>query len=262
MITVTDVCRVLENFAPINLQESYDNCGLLVGDYNTTICGVLLTTDVSIETVQEAKDLNCNMIVSHHPLIFSGIKRLTNQGYINPIIIDCIKNNIAIYAAHTNYDKVQGGVSYKMATKLSLQNIHTFIQSSADPNIGLGCIGTLEQAMPISSFFQVLKTTFGVKHIKHSQITSQQIVKKIALCGGSGAEFINNAIDAKADIYVTADISYHNYFLPNNTTVIADIGHYESEKFTKEIFYEQLTEIFPNFAFHISQNEKSPIFWD
>ncbi len=259
-IKVKDICKVLEDFAPLNIQESYDNCGLHIGDREMEVEGAILAIDVTEELVIEAIEKRCNMIITHHPLIFKGLKTITGEDYIQKIVILCIKHNIAVYAAHTNFDKILNGVSHRMAEKLKLTEVRKLVPDPNNSNIGLGCIGELPKALPTEIFINKIKTAFGVKVIKHSKLLKDNI-KTVALCGGSGAEFIDAAINANADIYISADISYHYYFNTRDRIIITDIGHYESEKYTKEIFYEQLTNIFPNFALYYAACDKSPVLY-
>ncbi len=255
---VKDICNVLEEFAPLEIQEAYDNCGLQIGDCEWEVGGVLLATDLTEDVVAEAKRKGCGMIVVHHPLIFGGLKKIVGKTYVERLVVDCIKNDIAVYAAHTNFDKVENGVSYRMAEKLSMRNVEMLVETSAGS--GLGCVGDMDEEMEIEEFFDRLKEVFGVAVVRHSRKLNGK-VKRVAVCGGSGSEFIGNAIESGADVYVTADVRYHEFFGAEDRIVVADIGHFESEKFTKEIFYEQVREFFPNFALYLSEEDRSPIFW-
>jgi dinuclear metal center YbgI/SA1388 family protein len=354
------ITQTLENFAPLALQEDFDNSGLIFGDENAEIRGALLCVDVTEEVIDEAISLNFNLIIAHHPLIFKELKKITGKNYIERCILKAIKNDVAIYAAHTNFDSVKNGVSYKMAEKIGLKNLSvlspkknalvkivTFLPvefsenvryaafeagaghignydfcsfsahgegtfralDGAEPflgeigkkhseaenrlefiapayladnvifaikdahpyeepaidvfalknlweNVGLGVVGTLQKPMNEENFLSYIKQIFQVAAIKHSKLLGKNITK-VALCGGSGAEFIGDAKRCGADIYITADISYHKFFEAENALIIADIGHFESEQFAKEIFYEQLIKVFPDFAVKFSKNEKN-----
>lgn len=253
---IIEILNTLEAFAPLHLQEHYDNSGLQVGNPHQPVTSVLLAVDITEATVDEAVATGANLIISHHPLIFSGIKKLTGSNYIERTVIKAIRHNIVIYSAHTNMDKAIGGVSYKMAEKLHLQNVRLLHPETETS--GLGCIGRLPQPEDALPFITRLKTTFNVPSIRHSQLISRKITT-VALCGGSGAEFIPDAIQQQADIYITADIKYHQFFLAENQLIIADIGHFESEQFTKEIFNEQLIGFFPNFAIRVAQSDINPV---
>ena len=237
---ISEAVKEIETFAPLHLQESYDNSGYMCGNPEDEITGILLAIDITEQGIDEAIDKGCNLIVSHHPLIFKGIKNLTPTNYINRCLIKAISNNIAIYAAHTNIDSVSNGVSMTMAKKLNLQNTTALFPKDEQGN-GLGLIGELPQSLPTLEFLKITKQLFNCQIVKHSSICKQNI-KTVALCGGSGAEFIERAINANADIYITGDIKHHDWFRAEERIVIADIGHYESEQYTKELFYSILTK--------------------
>ncbi len=248
----------LNGFAPNDYQESFDNSGLQIGDVNSEIVKVLVCLDVTEKVINEAISIGANLIVSHHPLIFHGIKHITEKTYIERVIRTAIKNDIAIYSMHTNLDKIQNGVSCRLAECIGLKNISILSTDIHNNNIGLGAIGELDEEYDEIEILNKVKQLLHINAIKHSPLLNKK-VKKIALCGGSGAEFIQDAIDKGAEIYFTADIKYHEYFMPENQIVIADIGHYESEIITKDIIYEQLIEIFPKFAVAKSQTECNPV---
>ncbi|MGN0186617.1 MAG: Nif3-like dinuclear metal center hexameric protein [Paludibacteraceae bacterium] len=353
-----NILDALEQIAPTALQENFDNCGLLVGQRQADITGILLCIDVSEQVIDEAKQHGCNLIISHHPLIFRGLKTITGSNEVERCVISAIKNDIAIYASHTCMDSVWGGVSFKMGEKLGLQNLQilvpqqqqllklvTFVPTThleqvrsalfaagaghighydacsyagegqgtfraetgthpfcgtvgefhtepetrlevilpkfrqatvvsallrahpyeepafdlialenAWPMAGLGVVGNLPESMDETTFLQCLKRTFACEAVRHSPFLGRP-VQRIALCGGSGADFITAAKAAHADVYVTADVTYHRFFEADNRLVIADIGHFESEQFTKEIFLEQLSKKIPNFAIRLAESE-------
>lgn len=359
---IGEVLSVLNKFFPLALQEGYDNSGLSVGDTSQEATGVLCTLDVNDEVLNEAIRLKANLIVSHHPVIFSGLKSLTGKNKVEKIVIKAIQNNIALYAGHTNFDNVNNGVNQVICQKIGLQNstilsplkekleklvtfvpiehadkvreaifkagagvigkydscsynlngvgtfrgdeetspyvgekgkIHkepetrietilpTWLQSKvvnalikAHPyeevaydlyslnnsfdTVGAGMIGELEAAMPANTLFQLLKRQFNAEGIRYSGDETKKI-KRIAVCGGSGSFLINDAIRQKADAFITGDVKYHQFFDNTNNLLIIDIGHFESEQFTKELFYEVLTENFPKFAVHLSEVKTNPI---
>lgn len=254
---ISEAVREIETFAPLHLQESYDNSGYICGNPEELITGILLAIDITEQVIDEAIEKNCNLIISHHPLIFKGIKKLIPTNYINRCLIKAIKNNITIYAAHTNIDSVSNGVSMTMAEKLNLQNT-TVLCPKDEQGDGLGLIGELPQSVPALELLQTIKQQFKCQAIRHSSICKKEI-KTVAVCGGSGAEFIELAINANADIYITGDIKHHDWFRAEDKIIIADIGHYESEQYTKELFYSILTKKITNFAVHYSQTDKSPV---
>ncbi len=364
MTKIKDISNFLESIAPLRLQESYDNAGLILGDQNSEITNVLITLDVTEDVVEEAIQKKCELIVAHHPIVFSGLKKITGKNYVERTLLKAIKNDVAIYAAHTNLDSVTGGVNGKICEKLGLENcrilqpadgllkklvtfvpvdhaekvrqavfeagaghignydscsfnIHgqgtfrgddttnpyvgkkgeqhyeneirfetifpAYIQGqvisaliNAHPyeevaydiyplenkfeQVGMGMIGTLPKELDETKFLQQLKKTFNTGVIRHTQLQNKK-VKKVAVCGGAGSFLLNRAISAGADFFVTGDFKYHQFFDAENKIVIADIGHFESEQFTKELFYELLTKNLSKFAVHLSEVNTNPVFY-
>lgn len=363
MTTIAEVLNEIERVAPIGYQESYDNSGLIYGDKQTNVNGVMLCLDVTEAVIDEALKQQCNLIVSHHPLIFSGIKKLTSGHYVDRCLIKAIKHDIALYACHTNLDNVlHNGVNQKIAHKLGLHNIRILNPKSAtlckiisyvpteytEPVLqalfasGAGCIGNYdqcsfsssgtgtfrgnEQSNPFSGspgeltregevkievvcetvkkhlaisallkshpyeevafdvielqnqhheigsgaigelinpvhaadFPEYIKKSMNAKVIKYTEFGGQTI-KKVALCGGSGSFLIQHAKQAGADAYVTSDIKYHDFFEGDGSMMICDIGHYESEIFTLEIFHEIITKKFVNFAVRFTEANTNPV---
>lgn len=359
---VKDIVAAIEEMAPLSYQESYDNAGLIVGRYDWELTGALVCLDVVEEVVEEAIEKGLNLIISHHPIVFKGLKRFNGNNYVERTVMLAIQNNIAIYSAHTNLDSVKGGVSDKMCDVLGLKNrkvldpvsedlkklityvpsdkaedvrtslfeagagrignydscsfnskgegtfkanegtkpyvgeqgeLHTepetrietvfpkhlqgkvisalhrshpyeeiaydiYSLDNKNNQVGLGMIGELEVPMDSKDFLLKLKELFHCGAIRHTPIVKDKI-KKVALCGGSGSFLLRKAKAAKADIYITGDFKYHEFFDAEGKLIIADIGHYESEQFTREIFYEIVTEKFPNFAVRISEINSNPI---
>lgn len=348
---ISELISAIEVFAAPELQEDYDNAGLITGSKSWECNGILCTLDVTVEVVQEAVDKKCNLIVAHHPIVFRGLKRINGNNYVEQVIIAAIKNDIAIYAAHTNLDNVVLGVNGMIAKKLGLQNISilqpknkmlrrliTFApvdkaddvrkavfaagaghigkysecsfnsegtgtfkaEEGADPyvgevgkqhqeketkieivypfyletqvvkalvdnhpyeevaydiftmdnvhyGIGAGVIGELTKPMDEKSFLQNVKDVFKADGIRHTELR-QKPVKKVAVCGGAGSFLIKRAIQSGADVYITADIKYHEFFDADGKIVVADIGHYESEQFTIDLLHDLFRQKFPNFA--------------
>jgi len=359
---LSHITSILEDFAPLSLQESYDNAGLVTGHKEMDISEALLCIDITESVINEAIQKGCNLIISHHPLIFKGLKKINGSNYIERCVIKAIKNDIAIYCAHTNIDSVLNGVSHKMGDKLNLINtrilspnkdnlkklicycpkehsekvrnaifkagagsignydncsfningegtfkanlkanpfvgekekIHTESETRIevllpnhisnkvisamkeahpyeevafdiinteinDTTTGFGLIGELEEEINTNDFLNLIKETFNCEAIRHSPLINTTI-KTVALCGGSGSFLINNAINNKADIFITGDIKYHDYFTTEDKIILADIGHYESEQFTKDIFYELVTKKIPTFAVRFSEVNTNPI---
>jgi dinuclear metal center protein, YbgI/SA1388 family len=362
MPVVKDIVQCVEDFAPSGYQEAYDNSGLQVGDFGATVKGILLAVDVTEEVVDEAIACEYNLIISHHPVIFSGIKRLIGRTYTERIIAKAIRNDIAIYSCHTNMDNIATGVSFRMAEKLGLSNLTvlkpmsgllyklvTFVplthaekvrtalfeagagnigqydscsfnlngegtfkaSENANPyvgergklhtepevrietifpkhienkvvsamikahpyeevafdiyplvnlhhHVGAGALGTYAQPVDETEFLSKLKSVFNVPFLKHTNLRGGKI-SKVALCGGSGSSFLPDAIKSGADVYVSGDFKYHQFFDAEGRILIADIGHYESEQFTLEIFYELLIKKFPNFALRFTKVKTNPV---
>jgi len=359
---VKDIVKLFEEFAPLSLQESYDNSGFLVGDKNSEITGVLLAIDITENVVNEAIEHNCNLIISHHPLIFKPLKRIIGENETQRCLLKLIKNDIAVYAAHTNFDNVIEGVNAKIADKIGLINRSVLLPMSenllklvtyipklhaisvrdaifeagagyignydscsfsvdgfgtfkandlAQPyvgeayklhtepetklefilpeyakskvlnallkshpyeepaydliplqntsnRLGAGLVGDLENEMDEVEFMNNLKKVFNCKSIRHTNLLSKKI-KRVALCGGSGSFLLKNAISAEADIFITGDFKYHEFFEADNRILIADLGHFETEQYTKHIFYEIITKKMPTFAVRISETKTNPI---
>ena len=257
---IIEVTNFLEQYAPLEYQETYDNCGLIIGDANTEIKGVLITLDCIESVIDEAIATGCNLIVAHHPIIFSGLKKINGKNYIERTAIKAIKNDIAIYAIHTNLDNVHNGVSAKIAEKLGLENCKVLAPKSdlINKQVGSGIIGELKTAVNTEQFLMDIKENMQTDCVRYTPIVNQEI-KRVAVCGGSGSFLLNNAIAAKADVFITADFKYHEFFDAENHIIIADIGHYESEQFTKDLIYDLLTDNFTKFAVRLSKVNTNPI---
>ncbi|HEY8401367.1 MAG TPA: Nif3-like dinuclear metal center hexameric protein [Cytophagaceae bacterium] len=359
---IKEITSFLESIAPLSLQESYDNSGLLVGDPGTEITKVLITLDITEEVIDEAVQEGANLIIAHHPIIFKGLKKLTGSNYVERTVLKAIKNDIALYAIHTNLDNVSNGVNYKIAEKVGLKNVKillpkkqtlkkliTFIPLEAtdkvmsalykagagnignysecsfqmegtgtfkpneaanpaigaanqlehvtekrteviypdyaesriiaalkethpyeepafdiipldneNPMAGSGVIGELEESREESDFLKELKARLSLDCIRHTAFTGKK-VKKVAICGGSGSFLLKNAVRSGADVYISADFKYHEFFDAEKKILIADIGHYESEVFTKELICEFLIKKFTNIAVVLSKIKTNPI---
>lgn len=259
MIKVKDIAGAIEEFAPLPLQEHYDNAGLQVGDPEMNVSAILLCLDVTEEILKEAKARNCNMIVSHHPLIFKGLKNLTGATPIQRIAMDALQSSIAIYSAHTNLDSAFDGVSYEMANNLGLKDLQVLVPSETGASTGLGVVGITGNPVPRMEFLRKVKETFGVKALRYSGESQNVVVRKVALCGGSGASFIENAIGAGADVFLTGDVKYHDFTNYGHRILIADIGHYESELCSRKILSRIIREAFPDCIAYFSETENNPI---
>jgi len=361
---IKDITDYLEELAPLNYAEDFDNVGLLIGNYSDSVTGVLVTLDTLEKTVEEAITKKCNLIVSFHPIIFGGIKKLNGNSYVERVVLKAIQNDIAIYATHTALDNSKNGVSAKISEVLGLKNnkillpkkgilkkLTTFVpienaeklrnalfnagagnignydrcsfnidgegtyrgNQNSNPtigekgenhtenetqisviyesrneatilaslqknhpyeeisyhlittenihqNIGMGMIGDLPTEMEENEFLLFLKKKMKTACIRHSNLINKKI-KKVAVLGGSGSFAISDAIKAGADAYVSADFKYHEFFKAENKIILADIGHYESEQFTKNLLVDYLTKKFSNFAIVLSEESTNPIYY-
>lgn len=361
-IAIHEILTELEFFAPLTYQESYDNSGLLVGDRHKKIDKALLTLDCTEVIVDEAIRTKAGLIIAHHPILFSGLKSLTGKSYIERTLLKAIKNDIAIYASHTNLDNVHQGVNYKIGQKLGLESmqvlspmsgtlyqLYVYVPQDAlekvrdsvfkagagqignyhdcsftqegigtfmpmqhakpyqgsifklekakeiklevlvpkhklqmvlhamktahpyeevaygyiplqNPNqeLGSGMIGEFKKPKTELDFLKWIKKQLNVKTIRHTALLGK-MVQRVAFCGGSGSFLLQNAISKGADAFITSDFKYHQFFDTENKLLLADIGHFESEQFTPEIFYDVLSKKFPNFAFHLSSVNTNPI---
>ena len=359
---IKDVTNYIEELAPLAYAEDFDNVGLLIGDYNTKVTGVLVTLDTLEETVDEAIAQNCNLIVSFHPIVFSGLKKINGNNYVERVVLKAIQNNIAIYATHTALDNVNNGVSAKMCEVLGLQNCKTLIPkkgiikklttyvpiaeaenlreklfeagagaignydncsfnidgkgsyrgnknsnptlgekgkvtfteetsisvtfdsylegkilqalfnthsyeevayeiitlNNSNQNVGMGMTGEFSDTIDEKEFLSFVKKTFKTDCVRHSELLDKKI-KKVAVLGGSGSFAIKNAIKAKADAYISADFKYHEFFTAEKKILLADVGHYESEQFTKNLLFDYLSEKFSTFAIILSEKSTNPI---
>lgn len=258
MTKVKDIAIAIETFAPRDLQEDYDNAGLQVGNREMEVSGVLLCLDVTEEILQEAIDRSCNMIVSHHPLIFKGLKSVTGGDAVQRIVAGAIRNDIAIYAAHTNLDAALEGVSHEIAHILNLKNIKVLDPRPDNPQTGIGVIGE-SSPTPKLEFLRRLKERFNVKNLRFSAHTPKLVIKKVAVCGGSGAYLIRKAIQEGADAIVTGDVKYHDFTTYGDYILIADIGHYESELCSQKIFSRIIRDSFPDAVVYFSEKETNPV---
>lgn len=258
MMKVKDVANAIESFAPKDLQESYDNTGLQVGDPEVVVSGILLTLDVTEDTLREAQLRKCNMIVSHHPLLFHGLKHITGSTPAERIVAEALRKGIAIYSAHTNLDSAFNGVSYEMAHILGLSDLIPLEAAVDDERCGLGVVGT-QQPFPAIEFLRRVKERFNVKALRYSSQSPQLVVRKVALCGGSGASFIRKAIALGADVIVTGDVKYHDFTSFASEILIADIGHYESEQCSKKILSRIIRENFPDSVIYFAESDRNPV---
>ena len=263
--TISELIDFLNEIAPPQLQESYDNSGLIVGNPHDEINGVLTCLDCTEEVVQEAIDRGCNLIVSHHPIVFRGLKTLTGASYIERVVINAIRNRIAIFAIHTNLDNVYyHGVNAKIAEKLALSDTAVLkpmlAYANAEKPVGAGLTGSLPYDMNCKVFLDYLKEKMALKVIRHTSL-NQNNIRRIAVCGGAGSFLLNDARNAGVQAYVSADFKYHEFFDAEKDLIIADIGHFESERFTIDLLFDLISGKFTNFAVLKTNIVTNPVFY-
>jgi dinuclear metal center YbgI/SA1388 family protein len=258
-MTIRDITSHLESIAPAHLQESYDNAGLIVGHPDTEVTGVLTSLDCTEDIIAEAKARGCNMVVAHHPIVFRGLKRFNGNDYVERTVIKAIKEDVAIYAIHTNLDNVRHqGVNERIAQRLGLENLRLLGPKNEEKTIGSGMVGELPTGMAEEVFLRHLKTSMDASLVKHTQLLNKE-VKTVALCGGAGGFLLSQAKKAGAQVFVTSDYKYHEFFDADGEIIICDIGHYESEQFTTQLLAELLTKKFPTFAVLCTELTTNPV---
>ena len=245
---VREIASAIESFAPLSIQESWDNSGLVIGSQEQEVHGVLLGFDCTPELVDEAAECGADMIVTHHPLIFSGIKKISPDEPVGLAVMKAIAAGVAVYAAHTTADKVPGGVSGAMARRLGLRDVH--ILDEEPGGFGLGAVGELQTSMGGKEFIEYVKSRFDLKVVRCSHVPEIP-VSRVAMCGGSGGSLMESARKAGAQAYLCGDISYHHFFTTKDFMVM-DIGHFEGEVEIVEILFSLLRKNFPNFAVYTS----------
>ena len=253
-----EIQNVLENWSPLKNAEEYDNVGLIVGESNSIINKAIITLDTTEQIIDEAIDNGCNLIITFHPLMYKGNETLKSEHYVDKIIVKALKNNINIYAIHTNLDNNPMGVSFKISEKLGLKNREIMIKKEDDKRIGMGMIGNLENEKTEKEFLDYLKKKMEISNLRHSNLVDNKI-KKIGVLGGSGSFGIEEALNKNIDCYVTADLKYPDFFKPNDGLLLVDIGHYESEKYTKELILNYLNKKIPKFACIIAKSRTNPV---
>lgn len=262
---IKTITSYLESIAPLFLQEEYDNSGLLIGDTEADVSNALICLDCTEAVVDEAIQKKCNLIIAHHPIVFSGLKRLTGRNYVERVVLKAIRNNLAIYAIHTNLDNVSEGVNKRICEKLGLSSLKFLaakLPSSEGEGRGVrsgsGMIGTLPKPMTELAFLNKVKKVMKAGSLRYTKLSGKKVLK-VAVCGGSGSFLLNDAIKAGADVFVSSDFKYHQFFDADNQIVIADIGHYESEQYTGQLIRDLLKQKFPIFAPRLSEINTNPV---
>ena len=258
---VKEVLSALEQFAPLPLQESCDNAGLQVGLTEAEVSGALLCLDVTEKVVDEAVQKGCNLIVSHHPLLFRGLKTISDLTDVQRTVRKAIRHDVCVISMHTNMDNARGGVNFKIAEKLGLTDV-TFLNPKrvGDVECGSGVIGTLTEAMAADDFVLKVKQTFGVECAMTNELLRRP-VSRVAICGGAGDFLLDDAVAAGVDAFITGEMHYHQYFGYEQRLQICVIGHYQSEQFTSEVFRDIIGRECPGVACYIAETNTNPILY-
>ena len=258
---IKEVLSALERFAPLPLQESWDNAGLQVGLTETEVSGALLCLDVNEAIVDEAIQKGCNLIVSHHPLLFRGLKTISDLTDVQRTVRQAIQHNIAVISMHTNMDNARGGVNFRIAGKLGLQNVRFLSAKTVDGvEAGSGVMGAFVAPLAADDFVRQVKKTFGVECAMCNELLRRPI-RTVAICGGAGDFLLDEALRAGADAFITGEMHYHQYFGYEQQIQICVIGHYQSEQFTTEVFQEILREACPSVKTVIATTNTNPILY-
>lgn len=254
---IRDIVAPIEEFAPLSLQESYDNAGLVVGRLDDELQGgVLLAVDVTEAVIEEAIDKGCGLIITHHPIIFHPLKRFNSASVVERCVEMAIRNNIALYACHTNLDSAPNGMSWRVGEMLGLQGME--VLQPTHEGAGFGVVGTLPQPTSEEKFLKQVQQTFSVDALRHSALLGRE-VRRVAICTGAGASLMAEARASECDIYLTADLKYNDFYTPDSHFVVVDMGHFESEFCAIAILFDILSKIFINFALHKSAQSKNPV---
>ena len=263
-VKIKDIICALERFAPLPLQESYDNAGLQVGlTTEQEASGALLCLDVTEDVIREAVDLGCNLIISHHPLLFRPLKQVTGRTQVERCVRLAVQNELTIYAAHTNLDNVEDGVNYRIAERMglvdvSMMQLRQVRVGEHSVAAGSGVIGYLPGPEDSLAFLQRVKDVFHIECLQHNELL-QRPIQTVALCGGAGAFLLDEAIRLEADAFLTGEMSYHQFFGHEQEIQLAVMGHYQSEQYTREIFFERISDIAPELPLFITNVDTNPI---
>ena len=263
-VTVRDVAEAVEAFAPLSCQEKWDNTGLQVGDPDARCTGVLVCVDATPGVIAEAVERHCNMVVSHHPLLFHGLKSITGATPVEQAVMDAIRHGVAVYSSHTATDSVRGGVSHVMAARLEVADEAVLepVQGCADPELGLGVVGTLAQPLSPLELVERVKSVFSSLVTRCSDpILGPGAITRMAMCGGAGGSLIAAAVEAGAQAYLTSDLRYHDFTDWASRIFLIDIGHYESESCTREILSNVIARALPTLPVMLSHTQRNPIFY-
>ena len=258
---IKEVVEALERFAPLPLQESWDNAGLQVGLTEAEVSGALLCLDVTPQIVDEAIGRGCNLVVSHHPLIFRKLARVCGDDDVQRALMKALANGITIVSMHTNMDNALGGVNYKIAEKMGLQDV-AFMQAKVVGGVecGSGVVGSFAEPLAADDFVLGLKRKFCVECVQANELLRRPI-RTVAICGGAGAFLLDEAVALGCDAFVTGEMHYHEFFGREQQIQIAVIGHYQSEQYTGEIFKDIIERSCPGVRCLMAQTCTNPIYY-
>ena len=258
---IKEVLSALERFAPLPLQESWDNAGLQVGLTETEVSGALLCLDVTEKVVDEAIQKGCNLIVSHHPLLFRGLKTISDLTDVQRTVMKAIEHHLCVISMHTNMDNAKGGVNFRIASKMGLQKMQFMAPKIVEgQEAGSGIIGEFEKPLMARDFIKLVKETFDVACAMCNELLDRPI-RRVAICGGAGDFLLDDALKAGADAFITGEMHYHQYFGYEQQIQICVIGHYQSEQFTSEIFQEIIQQECPGVRTEIAETKTNPILY-
>ena len=258
-VKIKQVLSALEQFAPLPLQESWDNAGLQIGLTEAEVSGALLCLDVTERVVDEAVRRGCNLVVSHHPLLFRGLKQVSDATDVQRTVWKAIREGVCVVSMHTNMDNARGGVNWKIAEKLGLTDVRFFAEKTVQGiEGGSGVVGMLPQPMAAEAFISQVKQTFGVACAQCNELL-QRPIQRVALCGGAGDFLLDEAVALKADAFITGEMHYHQYFGYEQRLQICVIGHYQSEQFTSEVFRSIIEQECPGVRCLIAETVTNPI---
>lgn len=256
---IKEITSAIEESAPLRLQESYDNSGLLVGDADAEVDSALLCVDITEAVLDEALRLGAGLIISHHPVIFHPLRHITGSTYIERVVAKAIVHDIALYACHTNLDSAPDGMSFRLGNLLGLRNVVLLGEpSSVDPGAGLGIVGELPEPTELHDFLRFVKKTLDCETIRYSGGGNPE-VRKVAVCTGAGASMTNDARRAGADLFISSEFRYNDFLDAAGLMTIADVGHFESEYCAIDLVFDIITKKIPTFALHKSGESVNPV---
>ena len=255
---IKQITDVIERFAPLGWQESYDNAGLIVGRPDDEVHKALLAVDVTEEVLDEAEAEGCDIVLTHHPIVFHALKRFNSADPVQRCVERAIRSRIALYACHTNLDSAPGGMSWRLAEMLGVGKLEVLQPSEAGEGVGFGVVGELPESADTLEFMRFIQRRLEVKTIRHSDIVTSA-VRRVAVCTGAGASLIGDARRAGADIYITADLKYNDFMTPDKALTVADIGHFESEYCAIELLFDILSKNLCTFAVRKSERSRNPV---